>query len=97
VIVSDNPLSFSSAKKIQDLTDTLEKRISQRYLIANMVKPERKELMHKRLSEFHIKHLCDIPYDPKLEESVFNGESLNSLDNSPAFEVIEVILKHIKD
>jgi CO dehydrogenase maturation factor len=97
VIVSDNPLSFSSARKIQDLTDTLEKRISQRYLIANMVKPERKEMMHKRLAEFHIEHLCDIPYDPKLEERVFNGESLSSLSDSPALEAIEVILKHIED
>ena len=97
MIVGDNPLSFSSAKKIQDLTDTLEKRIRQRYIITNMVKPERKELMHKRLAEFHIEHLCDIPYDPKLEERVFNGESLSSLSKGPAVEAIEVILKHIED
>lgn len=97
VVVSDNPLSFSSAKKIQDLTDTLEKRINQRYLVTNMIKPERKAVIHKRLSEFHIEYLCDIPYDPTLEELVFNGESLRKLSTTPALEAIEVILSHIKN
>jgi CO dehydrogenase maturation factor len=97
VVVSDNPLSFSSAKKIQELTDTLEKRISQRYIITNMVKAEKEALMHKRLSEFHIEHLCDIPYDLKLEETVFNGESLSNLSDAPALEAIGRILNHITE
>lgn len=97
VIVSDNPLSLSSAKKIQDLTDTLEKRISQRYLVTNMIKPERKALMQKRLSEFRIEHLYDIPYDPKLEEAVFNGEPLSNLSEAPALDAIEAILKKIEN
>jgi hypothetical protein len=52
--------------------------------------------MHKRLAEFHIEHLCDIPYDPKLEDTVFNGESLSSLSKGPAVEAIEGILEKIK-
>jgi CO dehydrogenase maturation factor len=97
VVVTDNPLSFSSAKKIQELTDSLEKRISQRYIVTNMVKPERRTLVRERLSELQIEHLCDILYDPKLEEIVFNGKSLGNLSDGPALEAIEMILKHIKD
>jgi CO dehydrogenase maturation factor len=95
VIVSDNPLSLSSAQKIQDLTDTLEKRIRQRFLVSNMIKPERSALIQQRLAEFHIDHLCENPYDPQLEESVFNGEPLQNLSDTPAIEAITSILQHI--
>lgn len=97
VIVSDNPLSFSSAQKIQDLTDTLEKRIRQRYLVTNMVKAERLPIVKDRLSKLHITHLYDIPYDPKLEEAVFNGEPLRDLSATPALEAIEFILEKIEN
>ncbi len=96
VVVSENPLSLSSAQKIQDLTDTLEKRIRQRYLVTNMIKPERKTAVQKRLSEFHIEYLCDIPYDPTLEDIVFNGKPLSNLSDTPAVEAIEAILRKIE-
>ena len=95
VVVNDNPLSFSSAKKIQELTDSLEKRISQRYIVTNMVKPERQALMRERLAELQIEHLCDIPHDPKLEEIVFNGNPLSSLSDGPALDAIKSILEKI--
>jgi CO dehydrogenase nickel-insertion accessory protein CooC1 len=80
---------------LQDLTDTLEKRINQRYLITNMVKPERLPVMKQRLSDLHIEHLCDIPYDPKLEETVWNSESLRNLSEGPALKAINTILERI--
>ncbi len=95
VVVSDNPLSFNSAKRIEELTDRLEQRIHQRYLITNMVKPERQDLLHQRLSELRLEYLCDIPYDPKLEEAVFNGEPLRNLAGTPAVEAITFILQHL--
>ncbi|MBD3308455.1 AAA family ATPase [candidate division KSB3 bacterium] len=95
VIVSDNPLSLSSAKKIQDLTDTLEKRISQRYLVTNMIKDDRIAVVQQRLSEFHLDYLCNIPYDPQLEDIVFHGEPLSQLTDGPAIEAITLILDTI--
>lgn len=96
VIVSDNPLSLSSAKKIEELTDTLEPRIRQRFLITNMVKPERLPIMQQRLSEFHIDYLCDIPYDPVLEEIVFEGKPLRNFSGGLALEAIQKILEQIE-
>lgn len=95
VVVTDNPLSFSSAKKIQALTDSLEKRISRRYIVTSMVKPEHLGLVRERLKELQIPHLCDIPYDPQLEELVFQGGSLSRLPNGPASAAIELILSKI--
>jgi CO dehydrogenase maturation factor len=95
VVVNDNPLSLNSAQKVQNLTDTLEKRINQRFLVTNMVRAERKSLLQQRLAELQIEYLCDIPYDPQLEELVFNGQSLNRLNDSPALETIERILQRI--
>ncbi len=97
IVVSDNPLSLSSARKIQDLTDTLETRIQKRYLITNMIKPERLPAMKKRLSDLHIEHLCDIPYDPKLEETIFDGDPLRNLAGTPAVDGIEKILGTIEN
>ena len=95
IVVNDNPLSLSSAKKIQDLTDTLEKRICQRFLVTNMVKAEKTSLVQQRLPEFHIDHLIDVPYDQELEKIVFNGKSLSALSNSPALEAMTCILQKI--
>jgi CO dehydrogenase maturation factor len=96
VVVTDNPLSLSSAKKIQELTDALEPRIRQRYLVTNMIKPERLPIMQQRLSDFTIDYLCDIPYDQGLEESVFQGEPVHNLSDGPALEAIASILEKIQ-
>jgi hypothetical protein len=39
--------------------------------------------------------LCEIPYDPKLEETIFTGEPLRNLSDTPALEAIGTILKKI--
>jgi CO dehydrogenase nickel-insertion accessory protein CooC1 len=96
VVVTDNPLSLSSARKIQELTDALEPRIRQRYLVTNMIKPERLPIMQQRLSDFTIDYLCDIPYDQGLEESVFQGEPVHNLSDGPALEAIASILEKIQ-
>ena len=44
IVVNDNPISISSAGKIQDITDNLKGRIRNRYIVTNMVKEERKDL-----------------------------------------------------
>lgn len=93
VVVNDNPLSLSSAKNIQVLTDSLEKRIRQRFLVTNMVKPERLPVIRQRLAaDFHLDYLGDVPYDAQLEEFVFQGNALRNLPGGQAFEAIEAML-----
>ena len=97
VIATDNPLSLSSAGRIQELTDTLEKRINQRFLVTNMVKAERLPVIQQRLASLRLEHLCDIPYDPILEETVFAGLPLQDLSDGPAMQAIKTILKRVDD
>jgi CO dehydrogenase maturation factor len=95
VIVTDNPLSLNSAERIQQLTDTLEKRIRQRYLVTNMVKPERLPILRERLSNFHLDYLGNVPHDAQLEEFVFQGNALQNLSNGVAIEAIRAMLARI--
>ncbi len=95
IVVNDNPISINSAGKIQDITDNLKGRIRNRYIVTNMVKEERKDLVYKRLSELKIPHICDIPYDPKLEDIIYEGKPLSGLDSSPVLDSIDIILEKI--
>jgi CO dehydrogenase nickel-insertion accessory protein CooC1 len=47
------------------------------------------------LSKLHLEHLCEIPYDRKLEDAIFTGEPLRNLSDTPALEAIESILKKV--
>jgi CO dehydrogenase maturation factor len=92
IVVNENPLSLGSAKRIQELTDDIKDRIRTRFVVTNMVKQERLPKIKERLSELGLEQLCDIPYDSKLEEIIFNGGSLRDLSDSPVLQCIDKIL-----
>jgi CO dehydrogenase maturation factor len=95
VVVNDNPISLNSARKVQEITDNLKGRIRSRYVITNMVKEERKPAVIKRLSELALEYIADIPYDSKLEDWIYEGKPLSSLEDSPVLDSIEHILSKI--
>jgi CO dehydrogenase maturation factor len=95
IIVSDNPLSLSSAKSILQITDDLESRIKNRFIITNMIDEKRLEKMHDRLESFHTEILTDLPFDEQLEETIYQNEPVLSLTDSPIIEHIEKILERI--
>ena len=95
VVVNDNPLSFHSAERIEALTEDLESRIQKKYLVSNMVRDERKDKVHDRLSGMKFEYICDIPYDAKLEEIVYEDKPLSCLSNSPILGYIDLIIKKI--
>ena len=39
--------------------------------------------------------LCNLPYDEKLEELIFNGESLAQLNGKPVMSCIDLIIDRI--
>ena len=96
VVVNDNPISFSTAKKIKELTKNLKNEIKEVYLVTNMISEERKSEVQKWVSELEMKHLCDIPLDTKLEEAIFRGDSLSKLTDSPAKNSIHLIVEKIR-
>jgi CO dehydrogenase maturation factor len=93
VIVSDNPLSLRSAEKIQAITEDLDSRIRRKYIVTNMIPEAKMEMYRRRLESFRIPHLIDIPFDPKLEETIFQGEPLKNLNGSPIMKTIQTILE----
>ncbi len=93
IIVTDNPLSIHSAEKIRDITDTMEKRIAQRYVVTNMLEGDKLKRTAAKMEELGLPVLCNIPYDPGLDEAVFNGNPLTKLPESPVFEYIDTILE----
>jgi CO dehydrogenase maturation factor len=97
IVVSDNPLSLHSAKKIEEITSDLKGRIKSRFLVTNMIREDRLEAVKQRLTEFSVVHLCDIPYDPGLEEIIYRGEPLSHLAESPFWDRIDLIIKEISE
>ena len=95
IVVTENPLSFGSAKRIKEITENISDRVRNRYLVTNMIKEERLSLVKERLSELELEQLCDIPYDSQLEEIIFKGESLASFSDSPVLECIDNILDRV--
>ena len=95
VVVSDNPLSLRSAEKIQAITDDLDARIRRKYIVTNMIPDAKMEVFKQRLEPFRIPHLIDIPYDPNLEEVIFQGESLKNLNGSPIMKIIQTIIETV--
>jgi CO dehydrogenase maturation factor len=97
VVVNANPISFNTAKTIANLSENLENKINKTYIVTNIVKEDLKKEVQKRISEFKMEYLGDIPTDAKLEEMIFKRGSLRELKESPAKKAIEEILEKIKN
>jgi CO dehydrogenase maturation factor len=95
VVVSDNPLSLRSAEKIQAITEDMDNRIARKYIVTNMIPEARMEVFKRRLEQLPIHHLIDIPYDPHLEEIIFQGEPLKMLNGSPIMNTIQTIIETV--
>lgn len=95
IVLNDNPISINTAKNIEKIVAHLKNEIKAMYVITNMVKEERREELLKRIQELEMKYLGDIPYDEKLNEAVFRGEPLGSLNDFPAKELIKQIIDKI--
>ena len=95
VVVNENPISLDTAKRIKRITEDLKNEIRHKYVVTNMVKDERKEEIHKRLSELEMDCIGDIPKDQAIEDAIFNGTSLLTMEKSKAMEYIFSIMDKI--
>jgi CO dehydrogenase maturation factor len=94
VVVTENPLSLHSARKVEEITDGFKDRIRERFVVTNMVREDRREIVHSRLAGLSMELLCDIPHDPRLEELVFAGEPLRGVNGAIA-GCIEGVIERI--
>jgi CO dehydrogenase maturation factor len=95
VLVTDNPLSLDSARRIQAITEDLDSRIGRKFLVTNMLRPERAERISGGLAELAASGLtifCDLPYEKELEAVVMAGKAPAHLDGSPLMHCIDKII-----
>jgi CO dehydrogenase maturation factor len=92
VVVTENPLSFDTAKNIDAITREIKNDIRRRCVVSNMVRPEKLEIVRNRLSELPFDYLGNVSRDAVVEETVFNGGSLLALNGSPAIDDITAIM-----
>lgn len=95
VVVTDNSLSFQSAKKIEEITRGLKNQFFHLYVVTNMVKDARKKDIQERVSGLSMEYLSDIPYDPELEDLIYRGEPLTGFNGSQVHECISTIIDRV--
>ncbi len=95
VVVNENRISFDTARNIVQITESVKNVISKKYIVTNMVRDEWKEDINKKVSELPLEFLGSVPRDPMVEEAIFRGNSLLTLQESIANECIFSIMEHI--
>jgi CO dehydrogenase maturation factor len=96
VVVTENPLSLHSAKSIKDIVDQMGNRIRKTYAVTNMIKPRNKEKIEGQLKEIGLELLCQLPYDEKLEQMVFDNSSIESTDGLEIWESVMTIVETVR-
>lgn len=92
VVVTENPLSLHSAKKIMEITTSLKSRIARTYAVTNMVKPRNLATVHERLRSIGLEVLVDVPYDEDLEQVVFDTTYIATPERLAVWEPIKTII-----
>ena len=95
VVVNDNPLSFHAAQRIQEITEQLKNRVTGKYAVSNMVRESRRSDVRQKIDGLGLEFLCDIPYDAAMEELVYNGQPLGTLNGTPIQDCIDIITDRI--
>lgn len=95
VVVNDNPISLGTAKNIDHIIKYLKNDIGKKYIVTNMLKAGRRGQVLERIKEIDMEYLGDVPFDPLLEDFVFQGKPLSELPASIAKESVEKFLVKI--
>ncbi len=95
IVVNDNPLSIQSAHNIYEITTKLDNRIKKIYIVLNAVQEKRKALVAEKLKTLPVEIICEMPFDPAIDELIYNGESLKNYNNESIIKCIDAIIKKI--
>ena len=95
VLVNENPNSFQTAERIDEISRNLDNQIYKKYIVHNMIKGDIKGEVQKRLSHISMEYLGFIPYDKELEQMVCEGLSLEGLKESPVVDKVKLIIDEI--
>jgi CO dehydrogenase maturation factor len=95
VVVSDNPISLNTARSIDKISKTLKNAIGKKYIVTNMLESSKRDRVMERVNEIGMEFAGDVPYDPALEDLVFQGKPLTELGDGPARQSIRSLLEKI--
>ena len=95
VVINENPLSIDCAKRIDELLNDLKRDVRHRHYVLNAVKEGREEAVREKVADLSLEYLGAVPRDDVLEEAVFRGDPVDTLDNSPAVRAVAEIMKRI--
>lgn len=96
VVVTENPLSLHSAKSIKEIVDQMGGRIRKTYAVTNMIKPRNQERIREKLEELELELLCEIPYDEKLEQMIFDNSYIVTTEGLAVWEPIKSIVDAVR-
>jgi len=94
-VVNENPLSMDCARRIDQLVSDMGRDIRKRYYLLNAVREDRADAVKEKLSDLKLEYLGAIPRDERLEETIFQGQPVTALDNSPAVTMIAEVMEKI--
>jgi CO dehydrogenase maturation factor len=95
VIVNENPLSFNCAKQIEGITRDIKNLILNKYIVSNMIREDKRERIRQRIEKLDYQYLCDMSFDPRVEEDCLEGVPLTLNNGSPLLNCIEKIIDTI--
>ena len=70
----------------------MSRDVRRTWLLLNGVKQDRVEAVRERAADIKMEFLGCIPHDPILDEAVFKGESIYSIEGSPAISKMNEIM-----
>ena len=95
VTVTESPQSVETARSIESLTRSIKNSISRKYVIANMVRPGKLDLVKQRVSSLSFEFAGHIPRDPVVEDAQFEGKPLLGLERSMAGDIMCEIVNRL--
>jgi CO dehydrogenase maturation factor len=96
VAINASPLSLDCAVRIDALTRDLSQGVGRKSVLVNDVTDERKvRLLQEKADRLAMEFLGAIPHDAVVEDAVFEGRSLFTLDETPAVATMGEILSRL--
>lgn len=95
VVVNEGPLAVDCARRIDGLLKELDRDVRKAYYVLNAVRPERQDDVRAKLADLKLEYLGAIPRDDALEDALYRGEPIYSLEGAPAVGTISKLMQKI--
>ena len=95
VVVNESPLSTDCAGRIDRLLGDLKRVVGKQWYLLNAVREDRAAAVTDKMAGSHLAYLGAVPRDEAIEDLVFRGEPIYSLENGPAVGIMGQIMEKI--